>query len=168
MVGLTLERPQSRERLDATTQLKQLHRLADIGEPMLAEVDQIVTLGKASCGIGHDHLATMRSGSSLCAHMMMQAGVGHYIGETHMHYENADSPARIRAEIRSQSDREGVAISSETCIDKVCHNYFPNGLPELLHTPSLWILLRDPLTTWLSLLATSSTKYATSTNRLHA
>ncbi len=94
-------------------------------------------------------VSTMRSGSSLCGHLLAEAGWIWFAGETHHHLVRENSVQAAREVIRAQGS--GTNPEAPPCDKVVSSGALPDGGDFIAERASkIYLLLRHPLAVWRS------------------
>ncbi|MBK1832553.1 class I SAM-dependent methyltransferase [Roseibacillus ishigakijimensis] len=97
----------------------------------------------------HVIVSTMRSGSSLCGHLLAEAGWILYAGETHTQLGGEDGVAEAIARIREQG--QGSRWDAPPCDKVLGHGHLPDeGEFVAKRAERIYLLLRHPLAIWRS------------------
>lgn len=94
-------------------------------------------------------VSTMRSGSSLCGHLLAEAGWIWYAGETHTHLDSEEKVEKAIGEIRAQG--QGSRLEAPACDKVLGHGHLPNNGEFIAERADrIYLLLRHPLAIWRS------------------
>jgi hypothetical protein len=97
----------------------------------------------------HVIISTMRSGTSLCGHLLAEAGWIWYAGETHTHLSDEKGVQVSRKEI--QKNGNGTNIRAPLCDKILAPRALPDGGRFLVERADrIYIIIRHPLAVWYS------------------